>query len=176
MSSANKPWATGRFVEEQVFPRKFILLVPIPAVLAVVAVWGESRSGEEATPAAVVPTITAVSLAVLVWMYRMKLITTVSGGTVNLRFQGLFKTRSIEIREIESAEAREYRPLVEYGGWGIKGGKAGWAYNVHGNRGVQLKLRDGKHLLIGSQRPGELEKAITSSPQYNPTGGYSSAG
>jgi hypothetical protein len=40
---------------------------------------------------------------------------------------------------------------MEYGGWGIKYGKMGKAYNVSGNRGVQLEFTDGKRLLIGSQ-------------------------
>ncbi len=50
--------------------------------------------------------------------------------------------------------------LREYGGWGVKYGRAGKAYNVSGNRSVQLKLSSGKGLLIGSQRPEELAQAI----------------
>ncbi len=42
----------------------------------------------------------------------------------------------------------------------MKYGRAGKAYNVSGNRGVQLKLSSGKGLLIGSQRPEELAQAI----------------
>jgi hypothetical protein len=34
------------------------------------------------------------------------------------------------------------------------------AYNVRGDRGVQLVLRDGRRVLIGSQRADELAKAI----------------
>ena len=56
--------------------------------------------------------------------------------------------------------AREYRALREYGGWGIRYGAAGKAYNVSGNRGVQLEYSDGQRLLIGSQRPEELCRAI----------------
>jgi hypothetical protein len=36
----------------------------------------------------------------------------------------------------------------------------GLAYNVSGNRGVQLELVNGKSILIGSQRAGELALAI----------------
>jgi hypothetical protein len=50
--------------------------------------------------------------------------------------------------------------MREYGGWGVKYGWAGKAYNISGNRGVQLKLSNGKGLLIGSQRPEELAQAI----------------
>ncbi len=59
--------------------------------------------------------------------------------------------------------ARTYRPIWEYGGWGIRYsfGK-GKAYNVSGNKGVQLVFKSGKRLLIGSQRAEELEEAIRS--------------
>lgn len=59
------------------------------------------------------------------------------------------------------AEARTYRPILEYGGWGIRyGWKGGKAYNVSGNRGVQVSLRDGRKVLFGSPRPEELEAAL----------------
>jgi hypothetical protein len=68
--------------------------------------------------------------------------------------------RTVLFGNIVSCEVRTYRPMREYGGWGVKYGRAGKAYNVSGNRGVQLKLTSGKGLLIGSQRPEELAQAI----------------
>ena len=53
-----------------------------------------------------------------------------------------------------------YDPIGEYGGWGIKYGKMGKAYNVSGNRGVQLEFADRKSILIGSQKPEQLDSAI----------------
>ncbi len=62
--------------------------------------------------------------------------------------------------DILEAQAVTYRPIREYGGWGIKFGPSGKAYNVTGNRGVRMRLRSGQRLLIGSQRPEELLRAI----------------
>ena len=57
--------------------------------------------------------------------------------------------------------ARRYKPIMEYGGWGIRYSlRNGKAYNVSGNRGVQLVLGNGKKLLIGSQKADELAAAI----------------
>jgi len=57
--------------------------------------------------------------------------------------------------------ARQYKPIREYGGWGIRYSlRNGKAYNVSGNRGVQLVLSNGKRLLIGSQKADELAAAI----------------
>jgi hypothetical protein len=57
--------------------------------------------------------------------------------------------------------ARRYKPIREHGGWGIRYSlRNGKAYNVSGNQGVQLVFKNGKKLLIGSQKPDELETAI----------------
>jgi hypothetical protein len=72
-----------------------------------------------------------------------------------------FVRRVIPLTEIVRVDARRYHPLREYGGWGIKG----WttrkiAYNVKGDEGVDLTLLNGRTVLVGSQRAGELAAAI----------------
>ncbi|HCO95713.1 MAG TPA: hypothetical protein DIU00_17495 [Phycisphaerales bacterium] len=65
--------------------------------------------------------------------------------------------------ELSEYYARQYKPVREYGGWGIRYSfRNGKAYNVSGNKGVQLVFKNGKRLLIGSQRAEELETAIRS--------------
>lgn len=64
--------------------------------------------------------------------------------------------------DLSECFARKYRPIVEYGGWGIRFGCTGRAYNINGNEGVQLVFRNGKRLMIGSQEAGGLEAAIRS--------------
>ena len=68
--------------------------------------------------------------------------------------------RRIRLDEIASAQADTYAPIREYGGWGIKGVPGNSALNARGNRGVRLTLRDGRRVLIGSQRPEELAEAL----------------
>ena len=61
---------------------------------------------------------------------------------------------------IQKAEAVTYRPLAEYGGWGIRYGRKGKAYNVSGNKGVLLTFKDQKNVLIGSKNHETLFLAI----------------
>ena len=68
--------------------------------------------------------------------------------------------RRIAFIEVKQYKVRTYRPIIEYGGWGIRYGRKGKAYNVSGNRGVQIDLSNGKRLLIGSRRAEELWRAI----------------
>jgi len=102
------------------------------------------------------------ALAFVVILFNtMRLSTTVTRD--GIRIKGLwFVNRTIRFDEIETAAMREYKPLVEYGGWGYRIGPAGKAYNAQGNEGVQLTLKDGKRILIGSQRAMELAHSISS--------------
>ena len=69
--------------------------------------------------------------------------------------------RVVPIAAIRRVEVVSYRPIPDYGGWGIRPGRDGErVLNARGNRGVRLDLTDGSRLLIGSQRPEELALAI----------------
>ena len=70
------------------------------------------------------------------------------------------KFYTIKMDEIESFKAMEYSPLKEYGGWGIKYGFKGKAYNVSGNKGVKVFLKNGSNIMFGSQKHKDLKKAL----------------
>lgn len=154
------------FEEKQPVPKAWSLAAFAPAAIVVVAV----VTGDPA-PAPVIVVFGAVTAAFLLWLWNIELITQVSEDTVTLRYRGLLKTRRIPISSIRRARARAYRPLLEYGGWGIKLGPAGWAYNVSGRQGVQLELDGARPLLIGSRRAEDLARAITASAHYRPAAG-----
>ena len=94
-----------------------------------------------------------------VFMLAIKMVTEVKNDAIHIRFFPL-KREVIPFSEIAKCDARQYSPIKEYGGWGIRYGTKGIAYNVSGDRGVQLELTNGKRLLIGSQRSEELTKTI----------------
>jgi hypothetical protein len=62
---------------------------------------------------------------------------------------------------IDKLFIREYNPLGEYGGWGIKGRGNNLAYNVSGNIGIQLVLINDSKLLIGTNQPEEIANVLT---------------
>lgn len=100
-----------------------------------------------------------LTIGLLIWIFRLR---------TEVRSDGLYircipfhsRPRRFEPRDLAESYVRRYRPILEYGGWGIRYGLKGRAYNVSGNHGVQLVLNDGKRILIGSSRPAELEAAI----------------
>jgi hypothetical protein len=98
-------------------------------------------------------------LGLVLLFYSAKLIIEVQEDGVYVRFFPLTHQK-ISFEDIRNCEARTYSPIKEFGGWGIRYGRGTKAYNVIGNRGVQLELSNGKRLLIGSGRAEELAQAI----------------
>jgi hypothetical protein len=95
--------------------------------------------------------------------YSMRLVTEVRYDGLYIRYFPLqFHRQKIAFEEIKKYEIRTYSAMKEYGGYGIRYGKNGKAYNVSGNRGIQFEFQDGKHLLVGSQRPEEFASALAS--------------
>lgn len=95
----------------------------------------------------------------LIPMAMIELRTTITDDGVEVKFWP-FSKRRIFKSEIRSMHVRSYSPVGEYGGWGYRRGPAGKAYNMMGNRGLQLELNSGEKILIGTQRPEELSAFV----------------
>jgi hypothetical protein len=93
----------------------------------------------------------------------IRLAVTVTDTAIEIHFRPLTR-RTIPLASVTHVEARRYSPLGEYGGWGIRGWGSNRAYNVSGNRGVELNLVGGRKVMIGSQRADELAQAIGAAP------------
>ncbi len=94
-------------------------------------------------------------------LFFSQLITEVRDDGIYFRFSPFHRTfRRIAFTEIKQCKVRTYHPIREYGGWGIRIRCKAKAYNVSGDRGLQIELLNGDRLLIGSQRAEELYRAI----------------
>lgn len=101
--------------------------------------------------------IFGVGFPLFFWWLRLEVEVWPEGVLVRYR---PFVNRQIPIEEIARAEPRLYRPLGEFGGWGVRGFGARIAYNVSGKMGVELTLVDGRRVMLGTQRAAELAAAI----------------
>ena len=53
------------------------------------------------------------------------------------------------------------QPISDYGGFGVRWGWDGsMIFNARGDRGVEIVLKRGKRIVVGSQRSTDLERAI----------------
>lgn len=117
------------------------------------------------------PLFILLGAGILWLMWAARLVTEVRDDGVYIRFLPFHRDfQSFRWGEIAAFEACTYRPILDYGGWGIRFGSGGKAYNVSGNRGVRLDLAAGrpKHVLIGSQRPEDLATEVESARGARP--------
>lgn len=99
------------------------------------------------------------------FLFRSARLTTVIDETgISYRFSPFhFSFRHIKWESVEDWQVVTYNPVLEYGGWGVRFGKHGWAYNVSGDKGLQIHLKNGKCILIGTQRSNELKELLNDS-------------
>ena len=103
-----------------------------------------------------------VGIGLPLFFWIMKLVVEVRSDGVFIRFFPL-TSRLIPYDQIAQVTAREYSPIGEFGGWGIRGipsKSKKIAYNINGNEGVELMLEDGRTVMLGSQKAQELALAI----------------
>ncbi len=159
MDAIATPTEPTVFSERQSFAsNRIALLCGAGALLAFGgALFAASREAT-ASPGSLISLVLLAAVAAFLFWGELRV--EVRESALLVRLVPLTRQHRFGWETIRSAEARTYRPILEYGGWGIRYGKAGKAYNVSGPRGVQLEFHDGSRLLIGSQRADELAEAI----------------
>lgn len=145
----------------------FVLLALLPAALvwwgAIQQLWfGTPWGNNPASDELMVFLLLIFGIAFPVFLLNIRMTTTVS-DRISIRFSPfMLRPRTISPREIVLHQALQYRPIADYGGWGIKGFASDRVYNVYGDRGVKVTLENGNKVMIGSQRAEELNMAIGS--------------
>ena len=146
--------------EEQQFrqPWLLVLLIALAIPAVIVAIDVAVRQPALLLPALLLGPGVIAAIALLFALAR--LVVDVDRDVITVAFHFLWPKRQIRISEVRKAEATKYSPLLDYGGYGVRLGFRGWAFNVSGDEGVLVETNDGSRLMIGSQRPKELEAAI----------------
>jgi hypothetical protein len=143
-----------------------VVLMAISLAIFGIALWEAITNPE--TINKFIPTLLsivamAIPIAAVALIFITKLETEVRTDALYVRLYPLhIRYRIFTPQDLAEHYPRTYKPIREYGGWGIRcsfTGK-GRAYNISGNKGVQLVLTNGKKLLIGSRKPDDLAAAI----------------
>ena len=95
---------------------------------------------------------------------------------INLRLDTIIKKDGIYVRffpihikfkhyawdTLTKSFVRHYSAITEYGGWGLRIGLfgKGKAFNVSGDKGLQLEFANNAKLLIGTNKPDQLTAAL----------------
>jgi hypothetical protein len=122
------------------------LLLPVPLFFVLGAAAG-----------AKLPLLLVVALLLVMALLFASLTVRVDGEAISWRF-GIGLVR----RRIDLAEVRAFAEVENpwYWGWGIRYYRGGKLYNVSGLSAVELALRDGRRVRVGTDEPGELFRAL----------------
>jgi hypothetical protein len=155
------------FKETQQFRQAWLYIPIIVAlifflVLAVRQVYWDEPMGSNPAPDWMLGLILLLQLGILALFWYARLETEIDERGVTVRFfPFLWKPRFFAREDILDIQVRKYKPLQEYGGWGLRYSlRSGRAYNVSGNNGIQIVLKNGKRVLIGTQDPEEVKRVI----------------
>jgi hypothetical protein len=168
MTGRNPPGDLAYHEVQQFRQFWIVLIVGFLAVLAwysfaVQILLGEPFGTHPAPDFVVLIILVVFGIAVPLWFFAMKLEIQVTGTALRFRMYLLHPSwKEVPFTTIAGVMAVVYKPLREYGGWGIRFGRKGMAYNVSGDRGVQITLKSGKSFLLGSLRAEELELVLRS--------------
>lgn len=150
------------FKEEQRFTQPWlIVLMVVCCIVPFVLLIQKYQKNTDMSLQKLITTLTIIILANGI-LFLFKLKTRIDEKGIHYHFFPFhFKTKIITWNEITSAHVRTYDAIGEYGGWGLKGGflwnkEKGKAINVSGDVGIQLELKNGKKILIGTQEELKL--------------------
>lgn len=157
---------TKLFAEVQRFTQWWVfgLFALLWGVLGMVA-WqqlvGGQPVGTHHAPNGVVIFLLFFNLLLTALLFSSRLETELYADRVEIKFIPFqFKPRVFYLEKAEQVFVRTYAPIREFGGWGIRFGLSGRAFNVKGNKGLQLVMHNNSKVLIGTQKPNELQKII----------------
>ena len=106
---------------------------------------------------------TGLTIALTILFVNFRLDTTIKKEGIYVRFFPFhLKFKHFSWDTLTKSFVRQYSPLTGYGGWGLRLGLFGngTAYNVSGDKGLQLEFTNNKKLLIGTKKPDELTETL----------------
>jgi hypothetical protein len=149
--------------QKQKHPWVWLVIFPILGVLIYLLSWNENNGfsnpqDQDAIKGLIVVGIFLLGLMIglTLLFYKMQLVVNIRTDGIYLRYPPFVnKEKFIPKETIDRYEVRKYNPNREFRGHGVKKGlikNSGRAYTVSGNKGLQLYLKSGEKVLIGTQR------------------------
>lgn len=151
------------FKEQQRFRQWWLwCLLGLIALTVVISLYAALRESAKNWPAML---LVSLPLLLIVLFALIRLDTEIRTDGIYVRFFPLqTRYRLYRWDAIDHLFVRQYYPLREYGGWGIRGWNKNRALNVSGDQGLQLILKDNRKLLIGTRKPEALAALLPSLP------------
>ena len=152
------------FKEEQRFTQTWLIVIIVISLIVPLAII--LKEIDKLSASEIIISIGTIILASgLIFLFKLS--TRIDEKGIHYKFFPFhLKFKTVVWNDIENAYIRTYDAISEYGGWGVRGGalwyKAkGKAINISGNIGIQLELKDGKKLLIGTNKKEQAQDVLS---------------
>jgi hypothetical protein len=163
------------FREEQSFRQSFVPWIMLAAILFMMGSFGvayyqqlylgqpsdEGTSNQELIWSSIISFV--VMSAVFIFILNRVLITEIWSDGIRFRFSPFVrKMKHIPLSDIASVEVTKYRPVAEFGGWGVRKRflSRKTAYNISGRIGLRVIKQNGSQILFGTRKENEMKQAI----------------
>jgi len=155
------------FLEEQKMTKPLVIIILaivfIGFCISIVSKWESISQNNSGAKIAASSSLIILLLVALIFL-NLKLKTRIDEKGIYFQFYPVhFSYRFIAWNEISKCFIRKYKAIIEYGGWGFRIGlrkKIGSAFSVQGNIGLQIELKNGKKILIGTQKKEDMQRVI----------------
>jgi len=155
------------FNEEQKFNQPLVI-IGLSLAFIIVGIstynnWAVISAGSSSEQIGALSGLIIITLVSLLFL-KLKLKTRVDEIGIHYQFYPFhFSFKTIHWAAIEKCYLRKYNAISEFGGWGLKFsffGKNGKSFTTKGTIGLQLKLKNGKKILIGTQKKDEFQRVL----------------
>ena len=109
-------------------------------------------------------TVIAGTMALIfLFIFNLRLETRIDQNGISFKYFPFIRSwRKYPEESIKTVTVINYSPVIDYGGWGIKGNKTTKAYSILGDQGLLFDVGEKKKIMIGTMRAKELEEYISS--------------
>jgi len=155
------------YIEEQKFLQPLIIIGlsigMFAVIIPVISDWNEIIPQSFIKNLPIFSGIIIIAVVFILFLY-LKLKTRIDEKGVYYQFFPFqWNSKFIPWKNIDKCYVRKYNAITEFGGWGIKFSfrkNIGKAVTTKGKIGLQLELKNGNKILIGTQKKEELKRTI----------------
>ena len=133
-----------------------ILLIELPTLVLLFVLFFQAEDKSEMGNALII--VISTLYLVFLLIFNLKLELRIDDSGVYYRyFPFIRKWRKIEKEAIKTIKVIRYRPITDFGGWGLKGNQTTKAYSIMGDQGLLIDSGEKKKIMIGTAKAKELE-------------------
>ena len=141
-------------------------IIPIPlavafGAMAAIQIISGKPIGNKPAPDAALVIIFILMAAFAFFIGRQKLKTKITPDEITYSSEIFFSGETVtRFSDVKSISIRKYKPMKEFMGWGVKWNSTTDCFTMSGDVGLELTLANNKKILIGTQKPAELQLVL----------------